>query len=101
MRHTSFPRIDKVGNVDNFVLLALKNKLDTIISHINFHSVFNDQFQFEFKLIELVTVSILFSLEATQKCQYCQLCVIRKKPDRNMLGGLRELEANMPTPRNM
>ena len=68
MRHTSFPRIDKVGNVDIFVLLTLKNKLDTVIGHINFHSVYHDQFQFAFKLIQFVTVSILLSLETTQKC---------------------------------
>ena len=104
MRHTSFPRIDKVFNVDIFVLPKLKNKFDIVIGHINFHSVYNDQFQFVFKLIQLVTVvtvSILLSLDTIQKCQYCQLCVIRKKLDRNMLGRLRERETNMPTPRNI
>ena len=76
LTQSSFPIKHKVINVGNFVLLKLENNLETIIvGHINFNSVYHDQFQFVLKLIQL-EVSIIFSLEATQKCQHYQVCVI-------------------------
>ena len=34
--------------------------------------------QFELKWILFSTISNLFRLEVVQKCQYCQLCVLRE-----------------------
>ena len=56
---SSFPVIDKVGNVGIFVLLRYEKKLDTEINHL--HNCFQ-----------------LFPLEIVQKCQYIQICVLRE-----------------------
>ena len=43
---SSFPVILKVGNVGIFVLLKFENKLDTVISHMNFNSIHHNKFKF-------------------------------------------------------
>ena len=68
----------KVGNVGIIVLPKFKHKLDIVFSHIDVISLHSDGFQFVLKLFHLVTRSVLFSLEAAQKSQCCQLCVLRE-----------------------
>ena len=77
--------MDKVGNVGIFALPKFENKLHTVISHICFISMYHDQFQFVVKLFRFVIKSILFSLEAIQKCQRCQLCVLRENSNDKVL----------------
>ena len=52
--------------------------MDIIISHLNFNSKHYGVCKFTLKLIPLVTISNLFSLEVVPKCQHCQLCVLWK-----------------------
>ena len=58
-----------------YVLLKFKNKLDEEISHFSFNSKHHDKVIFALKLIWLLTV---YNLEVAQKCQCCQLCVLRE-----------------------
>ena len=76
--HSSFPVIHKVGNFDIFVLFKFENKLDREINPFNFNSKHYDKCKFSLKLIRLLTVSNLFPLLVVQKCQHCQLCVLRE-----------------------
>ena len=62
--NTSFPVIHKV------VLLQFKNKSDTVISHINFSSKEHDKCEFEYVIIQLVTMSTLPSLCIMEKLGY-------------------------------
>ena len=73
---SSFPVIHKVGNIDIFVLLKFGNKLDVVISHINFISKQYDKCKFVLELVLLGTIVNLFLLEVVQRCQHCQPCVI-------------------------
>ena len=54
--------------------------MDIIISHLNFNLKHHDNCRSVLKLISLATTSNLFSSEVVQKCQYCQLCVLREIP---------------------
>ena len=56
------------------------------INHINFNSTHHDKFRFVLNLILLLSISILFSLEAIQKCQCCQLCVKSENSYENTTG---------------
>ena len=67
----SFP-INKICNVDIFVLLKFENKLDVITIDINFISKHVDKLKFALKIIQLVTIPNLFPLEVVQKCQHCK-----------------------------
>ena len=71
----SFPVMHEVDNVGIYVLLKFKNNLDEEISHFSFNSKHHDKVIFALKLIWLLTV---YNLEVAQKCQCCQLCVLRK-----------------------
>ena len=73
---SSFPVIHKVGNFGIFILLKFENKMDREISHFDFNSEYHDKCKSALKLIKILTVSNLFSLEVVQKCQHCQLCVL-------------------------
>ena len=44
-------RLHKVGNIGIFVLSKFENKLDVLISNINFISKHNDKFKFTLKFI--------------------------------------------------
>ena len=70
----------KVGNVGIFVLLKFRNMLYREINQIyfNFNSKYHDKCIFVVKLISLANTSNLFPLEVVQKCQHCQLCVLRE-----------------------
>ena len=48
--------------------------MDIAIKYLNFNSRYHDKCKVALKIIPLVTISNLFSLEVVQKCQ---LCVIR------------------------
>ena len=61
-----FRNTHKVGSVGTFVLLTYENRLEIVISHINLNSTCYDSFKFALKLIQLVTISNLFLLKATQ-----------------------------------
>ena len=61
-----FSIIHKVGNVGIFALLIFENKLDVVISHINFNSEYHDKYEFALEMIQLVTISNLFPLEVVQ-----------------------------------
>ena len=50
--------------------------MDIVNSHLNFNSKHLDKCKFALKLIPIITVSNLFSVEVAQKCQHCQLCVL-------------------------
>ena len=52
--------------------------MDSGIDHFNYDSKHYDKYKFTLKLIIILTVSNLFPLEDVQKCQHCQLCVLRK-----------------------
>ena len=51
---------------------------DREIHHINKNSKHHDKCKFPLKLIRFLTVSNLFTFEVVQKCQCCQLCVLRE-----------------------
>ena len=55
----------------------LKLKVDTVVCHIYFYSKCHVKSKFTSKFIQLATN--LFPLEVLQKCQHCQLCVLREK----------------------
>ena len=50
----------EIGKVGISVLSNFENKLCTVICHIFFTSMYHDQFQFELKLLQMVTGSIFF-----------------------------------------
>ena len=75
---TRFPVICKVGNVDILYCVKFENKLDKVTNYINFKSVHCDKYKSAKILIQLETVSNVFTLEVVQKCQHCQLCVLRE-----------------------
>ena len=77
VNQSSFPVIHKVGNVGIFVLVKCETKLDKEINHFSFNSKHYKKCKFTLKLIGLLTVSNLFPLEVVQKCQHCQLCLLR------------------------
>ena len=45
---------------------------------MNCNSMHQDKFNFVLNLIQLLSISILFSLEAIHKCKCCQICVLRE-----------------------
>ena len=47
-----------------------------IINHINFNSMHHDKFHFISNLIQLLSISILFPLQAIQKCQCLMLLTL-------------------------
>ena len=59
-----------------FELLKFRNKLNVVISHINFISKYHGKCKFVEKIIKLVTIPNSFLLEFVQKSQHCQLCVL-------------------------
>ena len=68
--------LHKFGIVAIFELPKSGNKFDTVINRINFNSIYHDKFRFVLNLIQLLSISILFSLEVIQKRQCCQVCVL-------------------------
>ena len=70
--------IHKVGNIGIFVLLNFGNKLDIVISRINFNSMHQDKCKLPEQIILLITIYNLFTLKSIQKCQRCHLCALRK-----------------------
>ena len=52
--------------------------MDIVISHFNFNSKHHSKRQFALTFIPLVTTDNLFPLEFVQKCQHCQLRVLRE-----------------------
>ena len=60
-----------------FVLIKLENKLDVVISQVNFIS----KDKFALKLIDLVTIPNLFPLKVVQKYQNC---VFRENSNKNL-----------------
>ena len=52
--------------------------MDIVISYLNFNLKYHDKYTFVVKLISLANTCNLFSLEVVQKCQHCQLCVLRE-----------------------
>ena len=52
--------------------------MDNVISHFSFNKKHNDKCKFALNFLPLVTTSNLFSLEVVQKCQHCQLFVLRE-----------------------
>ena len=55
--------LHKVSNVGIFVLLKFENKLDIVISHINFISKHHDKCKCALKFVHLVTFPNLFPIE--------------------------------------
>ena len=53
---SSFPVIHKVGKDGIFVLLIFENKVDIVISYINFISKHHDKYKCASKCIQLVTI---------------------------------------------
>ena len=51
-------------------LLKSKNKLDMVVSDINFNSMHCDKFHFILDLIQLLSISMLFSLQKFQFAVY-------------------------------
>ena len=49
--------------------------LDIVISHFNYIS---KHVTFTLKLIQVVRIPYLLPLEVVEKCQNCQLCVLRE-----------------------
>ena len=58
-------------------MLKSENSFDIVINHITFNAMHNEKFHFMWKLIQLLSISILFSLETIKKCQLWHLCVLR------------------------
>ena len=52
--------------------------MDVVINYLYFNLKHHDKCKFTFKLILLIITSNLFSLEVVQKCQHCQLYVLRE-----------------------
>ena len=70
-----FYRNTQIGNVGIFALLKFENKLDIVITRINFISKKHDKCKYALKFIELVTTLSIIPLEVVQRCQ---LCVLRE-----------------------
>ena len=77
-----FLRKDRRGRQPNpvciFVLLKFYNILDTVIRHTTLHSMHYGKLKLALKFIQLTNISNLYSLKATQKYQFCQLCIVEK-----------------------
>ena len=58
--------------------------MDREICHFNYNSKHHDKCKLAVKLIRHLAVSNLFPLEFVQKCQYCQLCVLRENSSHNV-----------------
>ena len=58
------------------IAFIFEHEMDIVISHLNFNSKLLDKCKFALKLIPVITISNLFSLEVAQKCQHWQLCVL-------------------------
>ena len=54
--YSSFAVIRKIGNVGFYVLFTFENKVDIVISHINFNSKHYDKCKYALKLIWMVTI---------------------------------------------
>ena len=52
--------------------------LNAVISDFNFNSMHPDNLKSALKFIQLVTIPNLFPFKDVQKCQHCQLCVLRE-----------------------
>ena len=61
-----------------FILHQFEYKVDREISHFNYNSKYYDKCKSALKLMSLLTVHNLSPLEVAQKCQHCQLCVLRE-----------------------
>ena len=62
-----------------FVLLKFENKLDPVVSHNNNKLLCHNLFHFIFKLVQVLAISIIFSLKSTPKYQcFPFLCIMGK-----------------------
>ena len=55
-----------------------ENEIVIAVNHLTFNLKHHDKCKFAVKWTPLVTTSNIFPLEVVQKCQHCQLCVLRK-----------------------
>ena len=78
---SGFLIIHRVGSVGIFVFLTFENKMDREICHFNYKWKYYDKCE----CIRLSGASNLFPLEAVQKCQRYQLCVLREKLELKLL----------------
>ena len=58
--------------------LNLTIKVHTVVSDIYLDSKYHVKCKFASKFIQLVTITTLFPFGVVQKCQHCQLCVLRE-----------------------
>ena len=58
--------------------LNLEIKVDTIISYTYPDSRYHVKCKFASEFILLITITNLFPFKVVQKCQHCQLCVLRE-----------------------
>ena len=65
--------------------LNLKIKVDTVVIHVYFDSKYDVKCKFASTFIQLVTIINLFLFEVVQKCQHCQLCVLRENSNRKLI----------------
>ena len=79
--HSSFPVVHKGVNVGIFKIPKFENKLDVVISQINFISKDHDECKFVLTFIQLLMIPIL-SIKSCTKWQCCQLCVLRENSTR-------------------
>ena len=76
--HLSFPVTHKVAMLAFLYCFSFENQIDIVVSHLNFNLKHHDKCKFVVELIRWCEGSNLFPLEVVQKCQHCQLCVLRK-----------------------
>ena len=72
--------ITQFGNICIFELVEIEDDLDTAISHLELTSKHHGKYNFALKWIQFSTRSYLciFSVKGLQKCQSCQLCLLRE-----------------------
>ena len=58
--------------------LHFNMKVDTVVSYTYPDSKYHVKGKFTLAFIQLATITNLFPLEVVQKCQHCQLCVLRE-----------------------
>ena len=75
----------KDGNVGIFVLLKLEIKVDTVVIYVYCDSKYDAKCKFSLTFSQLVTITNLFLFEVEQKCQHCQLCVLRENLNRKLI----------------
>ena len=77
VNQSSFPVLHKVGKLTFLYCFNFGNYIEIVVTHLNFSLKHHENYKFAVILILLVVTSNSIPLEGIQKCQNCQLCVLR------------------------